>query len=101
MRHVSSSPAALAAAAALSGCAGRAPRATSPATGQVDEAARSHQESPAEESLGRPAGISIIQFGSLRTFWLLNCPTDATSPLRGRCALTRPDEADPSQRPSR
>ena len=86
---------AAAAALALAGCAGRAAPPVSPGE-QVDQPA-GRQPSAAEESLGRPAGVSIIQFGSLRTFWLLHCPTDSTSPLRGRCAMTRAD-GDPPPR---
>jgi len=75
------------AATALAGCAARTPGST-----QVDESAATDQEEPQ----GRPAGVSILQFGSLRTFWLLHCPTDSPSPLRQQCSLTRAD-VDPSR----
>jgi hypothetical protein len=69
---------------ALAGCASRA----QPAAQPRDEVGPTPEQAPR----GRPAGMQIIQFGSQRTFWLMNCPTDSPSPLREQCSLTRAEE---------
>lgn len=91
--------------AALSACGGRAaaPTASSAASpgtttvspgaaASVNRDAASRAERRDDRSPhGRPAGMRTLDINGQRTFWVENCPTDSSSPLREPCSMTRAD----------
>jgi hypothetical protein len=47
---------------------------------------------PADPASGRFAGSRVLHHGGQSTVWLLYCPTESPSPLRGTCSYVRADD---------
>jgi hypothetical protein len=86
-------------AAALTACAGRAAGPDGATPREADVAAGAATAPPTTAPAGRPAGMTIIDFGNQRTLWQTHCPTDSPSPLRQPCSMTRTDVAADGEPP--